>query len=173
MGHFIVYQATNTLNGKSYIGYTSKTLEKRLEWHLADSKRGSSCYFHSAIRKYGWKVFRAEVLCIEETKSGAQESEVLYILDKCPEYNMTLGGESGSSVNIPRGDMHYTRKPGFVHHNLGKRGLESALTGRKRPKQSERMAGKNNPAFGKTVAKKVSIAVSESNARRSIRYWGA
>ncbi len=172
MGHFVVYQVTNTGNGKRYIGYTSKMLEERLSWHQADSKRGSGYHFHSAIRKYGWEAFRAEVLCIEETESGAKESEILYILDKSPEYNMTFGGDSGS-INPPRGDAHYTRKPGFVHHNLGKKGSESALTGRKRPKQSVRMTGDKNPSFGKTVAKRVSIAISDSNARRSIRYWGA
>lgn len=169
---YIVYQITNSVNGKRYVGYSKHSLARRLSIHRADARKGSDYTFHKAIRKYPWPAFRAEVLCVEDTLAGAKESETLYILDTNPEYNSTLGGDGGP-VNPKKGDEHYTRSVGFVHHNLGKKGWLSPLKGRKRPAQAKKMVGSNNPCYGKPVTKKVSVAIADSNVRRSIRYWGA
>jgi group I intron endonuclease len=89
---FIVYQITNTVNGKRYIGYTSKSLNSRWQEHCYSSNR-SECHFHNAIAKYGKEHFKKEILYKENTIKGAKETEILCILDKNPEYNGTYGGD--------------------------------------------------------------------------------
>lgn len=47
----LVYKATNKITGKSYVGFTSKTLEQRKSRHYTDA-RSSTCHFHHALNKY-------------------------------------------------------------------------------------------------------------------------
>ena len=58
----IVYVITNVLNGKRYIGLTSRSLAKRWLAHKSDARRGSRSALHRAIRKYGEEAFRVSVL---------------------------------------------------------------------------------------------------------------
>ena len=52
-------------NGKTYIGFTHKELEKRIIEHNSASKSGSNYLLHKAIRKYGINSFNWE--CIFES----------------------------------------------------------------------------------------------------------
>lgn len=115
----IVYRHRNTVNNKSYIGFTPKTapvLEKpfdemleeekqlkalelmqiRLNCHLIDVKKGSQLFFHRAIRKYGIEAFEHLILEICRTKEEACDKEIEWIarLETFGKgYNMTPGGE--------------------------------------------------------------------------------
>ena len=100
VGQFVVYQITNTSNGKRYIGYTSKTLHERWEGHVKDARLGSQTHFHSAIRKYGKEVFSLEVLFLENTSAEAKETEILMILDRSPEYNKTFGATGHTDTRL-------------------------------------------------------------------------
>ena len=56
-----IYRCINNVNGKVYIGYTHKSLEKRIIEHKSCSKKGSYYLLHKAIQKYGmdsfdWKI---------------------------------------------------------------------------------------------------------------------
>ena len=103
---FIVYQITNTVNGKRYIGYTGRTLEKRWTGHLESAsraKRGKkkkATRFDNAINKYGKDCFIKEILFKEPTDRCAKETEILMILDRNPEYNLTFGGDGLSGKAI-------------------------------------------------------------------------
>lgn len=55
----IIYMATNTVNGKQYIGQTKMTLDARRRVHQA---RGNTSPFGLAIKKYGKSSFRWDVL---------------------------------------------------------------------------------------------------------------
>jgi group I intron endonuclease len=95
---YIVYQITNTVNGKRYIGHTRTTLKVRWDRHRESAsrvRRGKQkpYRFANAINKHGHDAFVREVLFEEETLAGAKESEILLILDREPGYNMTLGGD--------------------------------------------------------------------------------
>jgi len=89
-----IYQITNKLNGKFYVGKTIKSLSIRFYKHCYDAvKRNSRCYFHKAIRKYGKQNFVIEEIEVCENDLGNRE--IFWISTLKPEYNQTLGGDGG------------------------------------------------------------------------------
>lgn len=92
----IIYRFTNIVNGKSYIGKTTKSLSRRKTEHFSfDNPR---TYFQFAIKKYGKDSFKCDILkeCFSEIELN--ESEIFYInffktSDINFGYNMTKGGD--------------------------------------------------------------------------------
>ena len=89
-------------NGKTYIGFTHKVLEKRIIEHNSASKSGSNYLLHKAIRKYGINSFNWE--CIFESFDKnyiLSEMENYFIVETNSYfetglgYNMTFGGQGG------------------------------------------------------------------------------
>lgn len=65
---FIVYLATNSANGKRYVGQTRQGLAARKSGHKhAALSTDNEGVFYDAIRKYGWGAFEWEVLeeCVD------------------------------------------------------------------------------------------------------------
>ena len=59
----VVYKITNKINGKIYIGQTTRTFEQRWKEHCNDAMNFKDIYlFHNAIRKYGKENFECEIL---------------------------------------------------------------------------------------------------------------
>ena len=90
-----IYQITNDINGKVYIGKTERTVEERFKEHCKDAYRREyeKRPLYSAMRKYGIEHFHVETL--EETDSP-EEREIYWIEAKRSfknGYNATLGGD--------------------------------------------------------------------------------
>jgi hypothetical protein len=99
MKKYIVY--CHTLNGKKYIGYTSKTMEERLQDHIGEALEGSDRHFHRAINKYGFVNIVSEVLAETYDKDDAKQLEEIFVekLDTFKNgYNMTHGGDGGNTT---------------------------------------------------------------------------
>lgn len=100
---FILYRWTNKINGKNYIGWTDRGIDKRWRSHLSSAKRGSELAFHRAIRKYGELSFVGEVIGRSLDESNIKKMEIEQIKEYKsfgPEgYNMTAGGD-GSTGRI-------------------------------------------------------------------------
>lgn len=101
---YIIYKATNKINGKIYIGKTYN-LEKRKKQHIDDINNGLP--FHNALKKYGVNNFEWEIVDKANSDSEIREKEIQWI-KKCNScisfpnsngYNITLGGEGGISWN--------------------------------------------------------------------------
>ena len=107
----IIYQITNNVNGKFYIGQTKKSVEERFKKHYYNAKYGSNTYLYKSMRKYGFENFSISV--IEQTEN-LNEREVFWISELNPEYNMTSGGEGGDTSNSPN------FKAGVKRYNLNK-----------------------------------------------------
>ena len=104
MKKYIVYKVTNKINGKIYIGKTYN-LEKRKKEHFNGINDNSP--FHKALKKYGIGNFEWEVIDNADTEKEILDKEIYWIkkLNTCIHfhnsngYNITLGGEGGSSWN--------------------------------------------------------------------------
>lgn len=99
---FIVYMATNTSNGKRYIGATSRGLIIRKTKHLQDARatRPGCRVFNAAIRKYGNDAFEWAIVSTLNSFQEMMQEEIRLIADLKPEYNITRGGQG--IVGVPR-----------------------------------------------------------------------
>lgn len=97
-----VYCHTNKVNGKKYVGITSKSLSHRFGANGA--KYIQSRYFWNAIDKYGWDGFSHELLADGLSKEDACEMEKKLIAeyDLCNRskgYNIKTGGVDGKGMS--------------------------------------------------------------------------
>lgn len=100
----IIYLIRNTLNGKVYIGQTTKTLERRWKEHNWSSRYKSP--LKAALRKYGATAFTASVLHQAFSRQELDEMEVCAIwshdsTNRSSGYNLTPGGKS-----LGKGSQH-------------------------------------------------------------------
>ena len=90
-----IYQITNKINGKIYIGKTEFSIEKRFKEHYQDAlkERNKNRPLYRAMCKYGIENF--EISLLEET-NNPEEREIYWIEKKGSfkyGYNATKGGD--------------------------------------------------------------------------------
>lgn len=101
-----IYKITNTKNGKFYIGYTNRTLQKRFKAHVDETRRlqrgvkGKSSYLHNAMSHHGIEYFKIEAIekHMNVTPYFMAKLEMKYIARLAPHYNVSPGGEIGRSI---------------------------------------------------------------------------
>lgn len=90
--YYIVYKTTNLLNKKFYIGKHQCT-------SLDDGYLGSGVALQQAIKKYGKKNFKREILYIFDTELQMNQKERELVTEELVAdpncYNLTVGGEGG------------------------------------------------------------------------------
>ena len=128
----IVYQLTNKVNSKKYIGITTQELRQRMNEHFSGMHNisGQSNKFNAAKKKYGRDSFDIKVLAECNTKEELLQTEVELINKYKPEYNLTPGGEVGCLGYRWSDD----KKKRFSDYR----------------KSTGNFKGKNNPNFGRT-----------------------
>lgn len=111
---YYIYQIINTINNKSYVGYT-KNLAVRKYSHKENAKKLDQILY-KAIRKYGWKAFRWEVVYGSTDKEHILEMETFFIKEYnsyCGNkqgYNMTFGGECGGNKGHKQSIDHVSNR---------------------------------------------------------------
>lgn len=100
--------ATNTLNGKRYIGVSKRGLAARRRTHYYDVRIGNyRCpLFHRAIHKYGNDAFKWEILSEFSSFQEMMDEEIKLIAELSPEYNITKGGGGTLGVSNPLKEEH-------------------------------------------------------------------
>ena len=128
---YTIYQITNTINGKIYIG-------KHQTENINDSYFGSGTALRNAIKKYGKEYFLKEVLYVFDTEAEMNQKERELIteefVNRPDTYNLGVGGEGGphrkgklhseetkekmrnSRVNIIT--TEYRQKMSVIMHNI-------------------------------------------------------
>lgn len=96
-----IYQITNDINDKIYVGKTEFPIEKRWQEHCSDAfrDRNEKRPLYSAMRKYGIDHFHIELL--EET-NNPEEREIYWIENKRSfknGYNATMGGDGKKYID--------------------------------------------------------------------------
>lgn len=112
---FYVYRHENKINGKSYIGITSKK-HPNYRWQNGEGYKDQ--IFYRAIQKYGWENFTHIIEAESLSEKDAKELEVQLILKykeggKC--YNITNGGDG--RLGIP---MHENTRKALLKANTGR-----------------------------------------------------
>jgi group I intron endonuclease len=98
-----IYKITNIINGKSYIGQTTKCSSIRFKEHLNSLSRYKNRPLYKAIKKYGENNFNMEeLLTIITNKDDLNFYESffikLYNTYGVTGYNATTGGDSSFSI---------------------------------------------------------------------------
>lgn len=133
-----IYKITNLINGKIYIGQTSKTIQERFEAHLKKARAYTNRYLYDAMNKYGYENFK--VTEIEECdNANLDEREIYWIKyynsnNKQYGYNMTIGGGGGNTwANNPH-KAETARK--ISEHNKGKHTMPQKAIDKAREKNT-------------------------------------
>ena len=192
--YYFIYQTTNKINGKIYIG-------KHETYDLNDGYLGSGKYLNRAIEKYGIKNFERKILffCESEDEMNAKEKEIVNeeFVARKDTYNLKVGGDGGwDFVNDPNNNIvkgfQWINIHGLNHksnqHLKNKHHLEidpsykkefskKLSIGLKRHKLNNPswQKGMNNPMFGKKhsikTKEKLSIANKGSKSLRFKTHW--
>lgn len=105
----IIYKAINLINGKVYIGQTTRDLGIRISRHLYDAKIENKTIFQRALNKYGKDSFHWEIIDKSDNQEDLDIKEVYWIRHynsfygnkDSNGYNMTIGGYGASGENHP------------------------------------------------------------------------
>ena len=174
MKNYSIYKITNRINGKIYIGQTSRGLSARWREHVYRSKNNiCNNHFKRAIRKHGSEAFAKEVLIDNLTADLANRYEELYIelYDTFNfGYNSTRGGDNMEMTIEARKKLSKAMKgennpmyglTGEKHHMHGKARSEET-----KQKMSEARKGEKNPMYGKTFSKEHRQKISKAGKGR-------
>ena len=92
-----IYKITNKINGKVYVGKTTRTVQERWEEHLREyrKERCKNRPLYRAIRKYGTNAFTVETLeeVDLENLSERETYWIEYFHTYSGGYNATVGGD--------------------------------------------------------------------------------
>ena len=141
----VIYKATNTINGKAYIGQTVRTVRERMLEHM----RHDRSYFDRALKKYGAENFKVVVIDSARTVEELNEKEKFWI-----DFFHTLG-ERG--YNMCEGGGNTT---GYHHTDAAKQTMSQ--------KKKTAYAGAGNPFYGKRHTEESCRKMSESRKGRII-----
>lgn len=146
---FILYQTTNLLNGKIYIGIHQTN-------NLKDGYMGSGTLLKKAIKKYGKENFHFEVLAkvdsIEKLINLEREVVNEEFIKRRDTYNMELGGRGGKVwTDEMKKQMSESIKKTFENGRIPSKNTSRKWTDEEKKEKRMKMLGKNNPMYGKDV----------------------
>ena len=194
----IIYKATNIINNKSYIGQTTRSLEKRMEAHIYSSKSGKTPFMKS-MRKYGPENYKWTILCRCSSKEMLNTMEYFYITHYKTHiddggYNLTWGGEGtvghkhtdeskekmclakvGKNTNTPESRRINSEKHlGIVRSEETRKKMSDAQIGKKHSQETKdkiSKAIKNKPPDTDETRKKRSSSIKEWWSKRKNDGW--
>lgn len=123
----IIYKITNIIDGRVYIGQTTRSFWERYDGHLANT---TNRHLKHAVEKYGAEAFEiVEALDTAETKEELDEKERYYIAlyrsnERAYGYNIADGGHRGKQADETR-QLIGDAQRGEKNHMYGKYGKDN------------------------------------------------
>lgn len=151
---YLVYQITNLVNGKIYIGkHTTKD--------PYDNYMGSGKLIIQAIKKYGLENFTKEILfCFTDEKEAfLKEEEIVTkeFIDRENTYNIVLGG-----IGMKSGEAN----PNFGKHFSKETREKLSNAAKKRCGENHPMYGKPSPIRGRHLSQEHKDKISKAHKGR-------
>ena len=138
----IIYCATNSVNGKCYVGKTDKpTWASRWASHCHQASHGSQLAFHRAIRKYGPEKFDLQILAHAPAGEQLNKMETIWIF--------LMGAKGRNGYNLSDGGEGQS---GFHFSKASRQKLSTSLKGRKFSAEHRRKIG--DKSRGKVLSSK-------------------
>ena len=179
-----VYIHINRINGKTYVGITSKDLIRRFGCQ-GQGYKGQA--FWGAIQKYGWENFDHIIVKDNISMEEAQFIEQL-LIDKLNShiskdgYNVTLGGEGykgcdNHGENNPMYGKHHSEKTKQLI-SMRNKGTPSKFKGMKRSEEDKlkmrkphyNARGAKNYRYGKKMPKDIIDATKKATCKPVVAY---
>ena len=177
MCYGIIYKIENKINGKIYIGQTTRTFYER---YGGDIRNTHNEHLKRSIDYYGIESFEIdECVCKCETKEELDRVEqfYIYVYDSAnPEhgYNLTFGGEGGTPNEETRKKISEALS-GEKNPMYGKN-PEDYMTPEtikiKREKLSKANSGENSYWWGKHLSEETKKKISKANSGENSGMWG-
>lgn len=183
-----IYKITNTQNGKSYIGQTSKPANTRFQEHLYVARtQPSNWHFAKALRKHHLALWKVEVIDFAFSIEEAHAKECAWILQEntvAAGYNSTTGGEgtpgyewsdeqrqAASDNAYPRTEEHRDVQRAVLALAQEKI-IHTRQTDEYRAAQRLRNLGDKNPMFGKEHSPERIEQLREQSTGESNPFFG-
>lgn len=160
-----VYKITNLINGKVYIGQTTRNIYTRFIEHC--SQIHNNYAISNAILKYGRKNFKIEVLETAQSIDDLNKKEEFWIeklnsTDKSIGYNIKLGGDNKllSKVTKNKISQAHLGKLKGPHSNETRQKISKAL--KNKPKTDEHKKKLSVVKIGKKHSESAKIKMSKN-----------
>jgi group I intron endonuclease len=161
-----IYKVLNKVNGKIYIGQTTKPVGLRFIRHLNSAKYGVKykSAFLEALKKYGAENFEVKTIARCDTKEHLDQAEKFYInffKSKAPDgYNLTDGGGSTYGFNQPEEANRKNREAhlGLVRSEETRKLISENKKGKKINYPKDR---KGFPPWNKGLTKETDLRVAK------------
>jgi group I intron endonuclease len=131
-----IYETTNTLNGKRYIGLCTHENPIKTEGKLY---LGSGTIIKNAVKRYGRSCFTRRILEVCNSQQELLQAEIDWIAKLNPEYNIEGGGYAGISSRMKDYWSSMTAEERKQSRNWAK----------------HNMSGENNPMYGRSTSELV------------------
>ena len=165
----------NKINGKMYIGQTTKTLEERMKRHIYISKHDPKTHFQKALNKYGAENFIFEELEICDSMSMLNEREQYWIKKYNTlspyGYNLNSGGRNHFVCDETKQEIsntlkeyyktHESKSIGFKHTEETKQIISEKNKGQKRTEETKQKLREIN--LGKHLSEETKQKLREIN----------
>ena len=188
----LLYIIKNNINGKRYIGKTTKNLDERIKQHFnCISSKVNKYHLHYAIEKYGWNNFSVDSYSFTNELLDYMEKEFIKKFDTFKNgYNMTIGGE-GSAGRIVSEEtrkkqskvakIRFKKPENHPMYGVRKFGVNNSFYGRRHSKESkdkmsrsqkERWVGEKHPMLNRKHSEKSRKKMSASRTGEGNHMFG-
>ena len=174
----VIYQITNKINQKKYIGQTTRSFVSRIN----DYKRGfGNDYLNNAFNKYGWDSFEFKIIDHGSNFHELNNKEIYYInkhktSNKNFGYNIELGGNNKTPTILTIEKMsksHLGKKQdqSWINKRIAPAGSEEAKKyGKKKTEDEKKELSEKSPKYwlGKNRDEETKRKISETKKERGL-----